>query len=67
MGLSALIASSALLASCSKSGQSPTPTPTTTTTTTTSATTAVSPTENNINPGGPSFSPAPPEHRGNVG
>ncbi len=64
LGISALIASSALLASCSNGGQSPSPSTTTTTTTTT---TSVSPTENYVNPSGQTFTPAPPEHRGNVG
>ncbi|MUL76830.1 hypothetical protein [Mycolicibacterium sp. CBMA 226] len=63
LGMSALIATSGLLAGCGKSGESPSPTTTTTTTTTTS----VSPTENTVNPGSQTFTPAPPDHRGNVG
>ncbi|MEZ0053138.1 ABC-type glycerol-3-phosphate transport system substrate-binding protein [Mycobacterium sp. MAA66] len=65
IGSGALITSGALLAGCSNGGQ-PT-TPTTSTTTTTTTTTSVTPTEKSINPGGPAFTPAPPEHRGNVG
>jgi hypothetical protein len=66
VGTGALIASGAFVAGCSNGGQ-PT-TPTTTTTTTTTTTSSAMPTEKNIGPNGSqTFTPAPPEHRGNVG